>query len=119
MATFVTNWNMITITIKTKNGTKKHNDIASILSIDIVDPFEIKRENSNYEIITKGYVHPSYAVPVMKDILKFNYSDTNEEHTPIKNISNEFETWFDGCNIMISDVNTINQTWMKKVIDML
>ena len=105
------------ITIKTKNGTKKHNDIASILSIDIVDPFEIKRENSNYEIITKGYVHPSYAVPVMKDILKFNYSDTNEEHTPIKNISNEFETWFDGCNIMISDVNTINQTWMKKVID--
>ena len=105
------------ITIKTKNGTKRRNDIASILSIDIVDPFEIKRENSNYEIITKGYVHPSYAVPVMKDILKFNYSDTDEEVTPIKNISNEFETWFDGCNIMISDVNTINQTWMKKVID--
>ena len=105
------------ITIKTKNGTKKHNDIASILSIDVVDPFEIKRENSNYEIITKGYVHPSYAVPVMKDVLKFNYSDTNKEHTPIKNISDEFKTWFDGCNIMISDVNKINQTWMKKVID--
>ena len=98
------------ITIKTKNGTKKHNDIASILSIYIVDPFEIKRENSNYEIITKGYVHPSYAVPVMKDVLKFNYKEAGE-------ISDEFETWFDGCNIMISDVNTINQTWMKKVID--
>lgn len=98
------------ISIKTENETKKYSDIASILSISIVDPFEVKRENSNYELITKGYVHPSYAVPVMNDIFEFEYKDTNK-------ISDKFEMSFDGCNIMISNVNKLKQTWMKKVID--
>ena len=98
------------ISIKTKNETKKYNNIANILNISIVDPFEVKRENSNYELITKGYVHPSYAVPVMNDIFEFDYKDKNK-------ISDKFETSFDGCNIMISNINKLNQTWMKKVID--
>ena len=98
------------ISIKTENETKKYSDISSILSISIVDPFEVKRENSNYELITKGYVHPSYAVPVMNDIFEFEYKDTNK-------ISDKFEMSFDGCNIMISNVNKLKQTWMKKVID--
>ena len=98
------------ISIKTKNETKKYNNIASVLNISVVDPFEVKRENSNYELITKGYVHPSYAVPVMNDIFEFDYKDTNK-------ISDKFEMSFDGCNIMISDINKLNQTWMKKVID--
>jgi len=98
------------ITIKNKNETKKYNNIASILSIDLVDPFEIKRENTNYEIVTSGYTHPSYASPVMKDIFKFDYD------VPIE-ISDEFLTWFDGCNIMLKGVDSVNQTWMKKMID--
>ena len=98
------------ITIKNKNETKKYNNIASILSIDLVDPFEIKRENENYEIVTSGYAHPSYASPVMKDIFKFSYDASIE-------ISDEFLTWFDGCNIILKDIDYINQTWMKKVID--
>ena len=98
------------ITIKNKNETKKYNNIASILSIDLVDPFEIKRENENYEIVTSGYAHPSYASPVMKDIFKFSYDASTE-------ISDEFLTWFDGCNIILKDIDYINQTWMKKVID--
>lgn len=98
------------ITIKTSNETKRYNNIASILSIYIVDPFEINRENSKYEIVTTGYVHPSYAVPVMYDILKFDFKESDA-------ISSTFKTLFDGCNISIKDVSKISQTWMKKVVD--
>lgn len=98
------------IAIKTANGTKKYNDISSILSIDLVDPFELQRENTSYDIVTTGYTHPSYAVPVMNDIFDFDFNVDNS-------ISDTFETWFEGCNILINDVNTIKQTWLKKVID--
>ena len=101
------------ITIKNKSETKKYNNIASILSIDLIDPFEIKRENTNYDVVTTGYMHPSYAVPVMKDIFKFIY-----DAPKIIEISDAFLTWFDGCNIMLEDIDYINQTWMKKVIDL-
>lgn len=100
------------ISIKTENETKKYNNIASILSISVVNPFEVKRENSNYELITKGYIHPSYAVPVMNDIFEFEYKDSSTNE-----ISDKFEMSFDGCNVMISKINKLKQTWMKKVID--
>jgi len=98
------------ITIKNENETKKYNNVASIISIDLVDPFKIERENTKYEVITSGYTHPSYSVPVMKDVFKFEYA------APVE-ISDSFLTWFNGCNIILNDVDYINQTWMKKVID--
>lgn len=100
------------ISIKKVDNTIKIKNTSDILSIDIVDPFELEREDSNYNIITTGYVHPSYAVPVMKDIFKFKYSDD-----VISAISNKFDMCFDGCNILMNDVGTINQTWLEKVID--
>ena len=100
------------ITIKNKNGTKKYNNTLGIINIDFVDPFNIKREDTRYKVVTLGYNHPSYAVPVMKDMFKFDYSDSS-----ISNISDIFQTWFDGCNIILKDIGYINQTWMKKVID--
>lgn len=100
------------ISIKKVDNTIKIKNTSDVLSIDIVDPFELEREDSNYNIITTGYVHPSYAVPVMKDIFKFKYSDD-----VISAISNKFDMCFDGCNILMNDVGTINQTWLEKVID--
>ena len=49
------------ISIKTENETKKYNNIASILSISVVDPFEVKRENSNYELVV--------FLPVIQELL--------------------------------------------------
>ena len=98
------------ITVKTENETKKYNDISSILSISIVDPFDANKENEKYELTTNGYIHPSYAVPVMNDVFEFEYKALND-------ISDNFKTLFDGCNIMLSDISKISQTWMKKVID--
>ena len=86
-----------------------YSDISNLLSIDIISPVEIHREDDEYKAYTTGYVHPSYAVPLMNDIFEFNYSDSS--------VSDDFGKSFNGCNIYISGVNNINQTWLKKVVN--
>ena len=89
--------------------TYDYSGISNLLSIDIISPVEIHREDNEYKAYTTGYVHPSYVVPLMNDIFEFNYSDSS--------VSEEFEKSFNGCNICISGVNNISQTWLKKVVN--
>lgn len=101
--------NSCSIQIKTSNGTKDFTGVDNLLSISIVSPYELTREDINYNTVTTGKVYTCYAEPVMNDVLEFDYSIDSS-------VDSFFETSFDGCNISISDVNNIYQTWIRKVI---
>lgn len=104
----------IAVYVKTQSGTKNYSGNESLVSMVIIDPVEFYREDSEFNQTNENaLVHPTYSEPVYKDIFNFTYDDTH-----IDKISQEFNTDFRGCNIMISSdetsVNTINQLWIQK-----
>lgn len=128
------------IYIKSYEGTKDYTKLKDILSISVIDPIKFyKYKDIHYNKYGKeeqelGYVHSTYAEPVMKDMITFGYTsyvepeETDEEPveenslnieetSEVKLIDNIFKISFDGANTVIKNVNTINQIWLNKYTD--
>lgn len=111
--------------VKTDQGTKDYTNITGLLTIDIVDPIELETAKGK-----TYYVHPSYGEPVMKDIFNFNYNTysmtsgslseitsyfAGEEASAAKTgLEGVFKKSFDGANVSIRGINTIDQMWFNK-----
>ena len=93
--------------VKTKNGTLNYSNLNDIIHVEIKDPVEINVENSDFEQTDSGTAYPSYCEPVTRNILAFE--------NKIDGINSIFETSLDGCNLRVGNVNTIPQTWLRKV----
>ena len=80
------------------------------LRIDMIDPYQIEREDTKYNETTFGSVHPVYCTPVMIDMFSFKttYEDINSKFSP---------RTFDYTNLEIDSIKNVNQTWMQKVPD--
>ncbi len=76
--------------------------------------------------IKEGYVHSTYAEPVMKDMLSFHYNSykqieeydvddsTDTYITNNESLEKVFDISFDGANVFIKDTNDIEQIWINK-----
>lgn len=111
-----TKGNDVAVYIKKQTGTKNYSGKNSIINIDAIDPLTTHKETENFDITNNtALVHPTYCVPMFKDIFNFTYND-NE----ISNISKTFNVDFRGCNTIISSDNTtvekIPQMWIRKYI---
>lgn len=111
------------IYIKSYEGTKDYTKLKNILSISVVDPIKFyKYKDLHYNKYGKeeqelGYVHSTYAEPVMKDMFKFGYTtyiEPNKDDNPAEMIDDIFKKSFEGANIVLNDVDTINQIWLNK-----
>ena len=100
--------NDVVVYVKTNNGLQNYTDIPDLLNVEIVDPIELNRQDNDYNIITSGKVHPTYAEPVMNDILTFDLNTDSIDSSTLKSHS--------GCNIKVNGVNRLNQLWMKKYL---
>ena len=107
--------NTCSFTIKRKvaNDIKTITDSGkSILNIKFIDSVLFQKENVDYKIVESGNVHPCYAVPVMNNIISFDDSYEN-----ISMLNNAFDTDFLFTNIIPNESSTINQTWLKKILE--
>ncbi len=100
--------NNCAIYIKTADGKKDYTTLKNVLTLSVVEPITYT-VNSLIEknTVKKGYVHSTYAEPVMKSMLSFLYNDNS-------GIEETFKYSFDGGNIFVSGVNKINQEWINK-----
>lgn len=97
-----------TLTLKTEDQVYDYSSVNGLFTLSIVEPVESIKENSNFESLNSDYpllVHPAYTEPVTKNILSFKYNS---------GINSEFKKSFDGCNIRVSDIATLDQIWLKK-----
>ena len=98
--------NNCAIYIKTADGKKDYTTLSNVLTLSVVEPIEYLKPKFK-EGNGKGYVHSTYGEPVMKSILNFLYNDSS-------GIETIFKKSFDGGNIFISGVNSLNQEWINK-----
>ena len=103
------NENVYAIIKKGKN-ISENIDFSQGLRLDIINPYEVTREDSKFVETTKGSVHPAYCTPVMIDMFGFKNDYTND-------INGYFGKNFNYSNLQISDIKSINQTWLQKVPD--
>lgn len=97
------------IFIKTNDGKKDYTNLQGILEVTAVNPFIYKKEKLTANPIDIAYVHSTYAEPLMKDMITFNYLNPSGV-----DIENAFKKVFTGGNICVSDVSSINQIWINK-----
>lgn len=96
-----------TIFVKTENGLKNFTSIENIIETNVI-PIEnsVSREDIDFHKILSGNAYSTYAEPVTKDIISFDYS--------YGSLSTIFEKAFDGCNLRIKDILNIDQIFLKK-----
>ena len=106
--------------VRKQDGAKDYTNVEDLLAIDIISPYLHKKveteksigveEVENKDIHTRGFVHTTYASPMMKDMLEFKYSDTS--------LNSSLGLVLDGMNIRISKANTM-QRWINKYTDVI
>lgn len=99
--------NSCAIYIKTADGKKDYTTLKNVLTLSVIEPIKYTTNKLTSNPIEKGYVHSTYAEPVMKSMLSFLYNNSS-------GFENTFKCSFDCGNIFISNVNTINQEWINK-----
>lgn len=111
LASLKTDVNNCSILIKKASGCCDLTRIANAIKISIEDPYVAtkytKNSSGNVTKDCEGIVLPTYAEPMMKDMIEFKYSCDPD-------INDAFSTSFDGANILPKKVNTINQLWINK-----
>lgn len=96
--------------IKTSEGKKDYTNLTGIIEMSIVEPIKYKKTQLLSDKQKEfGLVHPTYAEPVMKDMISFDYSNT-----VVGKISSRFKQSMNGSNIFVSGVNKISQIWINK-----
>jgi hypothetical protein len=126
--------NNISIFIKTSDGVKDFTKVDNLLNVELVDPIEYYKNkvtehniNSGLNKEFLGRVHSTYAEPVMKDMFEFDYSSASRNNRLIdeyeslqeaQKIDTLFNTSFDGANVSIKNINSINQLWINKYTEM-
>ena len=105
------------IYVRKYDGAKDYTNVNKFLSFTMVPPYKVTKEERVKEVQdavtivnsvkkTEGYVQTTYGVPLMKDMLSFNYSNDSLNHTTGKIL--------DGMNVEVSNANTISQLWVNK-----
>lgn len=89
-------------------------DISEI-NVGIDRPVRYERmvydtESGFYKKFVGNMFIPSAIEPSMRDMLSFNYKVDDT-------VSGVFKKGFDGCNILINNVNTIPQMWINKTTE--
>ncbi len=113
------------IYIKTTEGKKDYTTYNNLLNINVIEPIVYYKHEGlgktgtridKKKEIALGYVHPSYIEPVTKDIFNFKYSNliNADEIENVVTIESIFEKSFDGANIVLNKVNTVDQIWFNK-----
>ena len=104
------------IYVKTVYGVDDLTNLENILTINVVDPI-VSDRNQN----TVKYVHPTHIVPVMKDMLSFDYTpvvdevfESSDDDMNSEILEDIFKYSFDGANIILNNVNNISQLWYNK-----
>ena len=104
------------IYVKTAYGVDDLTNLEDILEFEIIDPIVSDRNTG-----TVKYVHPTQIVPVMKDMLSFDYSPVSDDSFSASDDENTSELLedvfcrsFDGANIMINGIKNISQQWYNK-----
>ena len=104
------------IYVKTAYGVDDLTNLEDILEFEIIDPIVSDRNTG-----TVKYVHPTQIVPVMKNMLSFDYSPVSDDAFSASDDENTSElledvfcTSFDGANIMINGIKNISQQWYNK-----
>lgn len=99
------------VLIKTASDCHDFTRLDNVIKISIVEPYVaskyIKDSSGHITKNCDGIVLPTYAEPMMKDMIEFNYTCSPD-------INDAFLTSFDGANILPKKVNTINQLWINK-----
>jgi len=95
------------IFVKTENGLKNFTSIQDIIETKVIGIEDnLSREDTNFEKLLDGSAYSTYAEPVTKDMISFDYSyDT---------LSTIFEKSFDGCNLRIKTIENVDQIFLKK-----
>lgn len=106
--------------VRKQDGAKDYTNVEDVLTIDIIPPYlhnKIETEKyvtaeeiENHDVRTKGFVHTTYASPLMKDMLTFEYRDAN--------LNSSLGLVLDGMNIRISGANSM-QRWINKYTDVI
>jgi hypothetical protein len=106
--------------VRKQDGPKDYTNVDELLTIDIIPPYlhtkaereKVLTENKIEDSVvnTKGFVHTTYASPLMKDMLTFEYKDTG--------LNDKVGYVLDGMNIRISGANTM-QRWINKYTDVI
>ena len=103
------------IYVKTAYGVDDLTNLENILTLTVVNPI-VSTRNEN----TEKYVHPTHIVPVLKDMLSFDYSPVIDEvfessdGDGFEMLEDVFKYSFDGANILINNTSTIPQIWYNK-----
>lgn len=103
--------NDFTLIIKNDRGLNDYSGQSNIISVEVIDPIMFDREANDLPYGTKttsGIVHPTYAEPVMVDVLDFDFENTS--------VLKDSSIACNGCNIRVSDVYNIRQTWLRKFL---
>lgn len=96
--------------IKTAEGKKDYTNLTGIIEMSVIEPIKYKKNQLLSDKQKEfGFVHPTYAEPVMKDMISFDYSNT-----VVDKIGGRFKQSMNGSNIFISGVNTMSQMWINK-----
>ena len=105
------------IYVRKQEGVKDYTNLDSLLTFSIVSPYKVDKNEIVKKVVdlitienrtkrTSGYVQTSYGIPLMKDMIEFNYQNSS--------INSAFNTIFDGMNVSISDAKPVTQTWINK-----
>lgn len=103
--------NNFTLIVKSSKGVSDYSGQSDLLTVEIIDPITFKREDSDLPygtVTTSGIVHPTFAEPVMVDVVNFNTANTS--------VMKDSSISCCGCNIKIEDVSNIRQTWLRKYL---
>lgn len=101
------------IYIKTAEGKKDYTNLAGIIEMTAIEPILYKKfKLTDSSVKVEGYVHSTYAEPVMKNMLDFSYRNESEV-----SIEQYFDIDFNGGNIFVSDVYPMTQCWINKYSD--
>lgn len=105
------------IYVRKQEGSKDYTNVDKFLSFNIVPPYRVEKEERVKEIKdavsivntkkkTKGYIQTTYGIPMMKDMLRFSYSNTS--------LNNATGKILDGMNIEINGIDVMSQLWVNK-----
>lgn len=97
--------------IKTAEGKKDYTSLNGIIEMSVVEPILYVKNKLTSNRKETGYVHPTYAEPVMKNMLLFEYTSPKINSNSVDNI---FGISLQGSNTSVNNIAKISQTWINK-----
>lgn len=109
---FLNEINSVNIYVKRDNEKLDYTTISDLITLSVVQPYSIKKvydkeldiENHGYESV--GMVHSMYMEPKMKNILSFDFSNSELNTILEKNLN--------ASNILVSGISKLSQIWINK-----